>query len=132
MKMLLAISPTILFIVYGQLIIKWRVETLLATGDVAAGRLSRLSVYLTDPYIISAYLAALAGSVAWMFVVERYAVSLAFPPLYRPHDSDGRHWRGGAVWRADDGYTGGFHTVDPGRCRAWKQGIAFAPARPKP
>lgn len=79
MKMLLAISPTILFIVYGQLIIKWRVESLLATGDVAAGRLSRLSVYLTDPYIISAYLAALAGSVAWMFVVERYAVSLAFP-----------------------------------------------------
>ena len=79
MKMLLAISPTILFIVYGQLIIKWRVESLLATGDVAAGRLSRLSAYLTDPYIISAYLAALAGSVAWMFVVERYAVSLAFP-----------------------------------------------------
>ncbi len=79
MKMLLAMFPTIVFIVYGQLIIKWRVQSLPAAGDEMAGRFARLTGYLADPYIISAYLAALAGSVAWMFVLERYAVSLAFP-----------------------------------------------------
>ena len=44
-----------------------------------SGRLSRVIAYLGDAYILSAYAAALAGSVAWMFVVERYAISVAFP-----------------------------------------------------
>jgi multidrug transporter EmrE-like cation transporter len=38
-----------------------------------------LLTYLSDPYILSAYIAALASSMTWMFVVESYPVSLAFP-----------------------------------------------------
>ena len=79
MRIILAILPTMLLVVYGQLIIKWRVGALAGTAQLASGSLGRLAVYLADPYILSAYLAALASSLTWMFVVESHPVSLAFP-----------------------------------------------------
>lgn len=79
MKMVFAMSPTIFLVVYSQLIVKWRITLLADLMQGSPDRLARLLVYLKDPYIISSYAAALAGSVAWMFVVERYAVSIAFP-----------------------------------------------------
>lgn len=79
MRLILAILPTILLVVYGQLIIKWRVAALSGVAHSASGPLDRLAVYLMDPYILSAYAAALGGSMTWMFVVESYPVSLAFP-----------------------------------------------------
>ena len=79
MKLILAILPTMLLVVYGQLIIKWRVVALSNLANPADGALGRLVSYLGDPYILSAYVAALASSMTWMFVVESYPVSLAFP-----------------------------------------------------
>jgi multidrug transporter EmrE-like cation transporter len=79
MKLLLAISPTIILMVYAQLVTKWRVESLFDARTGAPGGMSRLMSYLADPYVLSAYVAALAGSMAWMFVVERNAISIAFP-----------------------------------------------------
>lgn len=79
MRLLLAILPTMLLVVYGQLIIKWRVAALSSLANPADGALARLVSYLGDPYILSAYGAALASSMTWMFVVESYPVSLAFP-----------------------------------------------------
>ena len=63
----------------SQLITKWRVVYLLDTLQNAPGRLDRLFVYLKDPYILSAYLTSLTASFAWMFVVERHSISIAFP-----------------------------------------------------
>ena len=79
MRLIVAILPTMLLVVYGQLIIKWRVGALSEVSQSASGPLGRLAQYLTDPYVLSAYLAALASSITWMFVVERHPVSLAFP-----------------------------------------------------
>lgn len=79
MKLLLAMSPTILLVVYSQLITKWRVQLLGGAAPTDDGRMGRAFAYLSDPYVLSAYAAALAGSIAWMFVVERYAISVAFP-----------------------------------------------------
>lgn len=79
MRLILAILPTMLLVVLGQLLIKWRVGVLAAAAPSAAGPLDRLSLYLTDPYVLAAYVAALASSVTWMFVVESHPVSLAFP-----------------------------------------------------
>jgi multidrug transporter EmrE-like cation transporter len=79
MRLILAILPTMLLVVYGQLIIKWRVGALAGVAQPAAGLLDRLALYLTDPYVWSAYVAALAGSMTWMFVVESHPLSLAFP-----------------------------------------------------
>ena len=76
--MILAMTPTILLVVYGQLITKWRVE-LIAASLPDTGRWDRLFHYLSDPFILSAYATALGGSVAWMLVVERFDLSIAFP-----------------------------------------------------
>ena len=79
MKLLLAMYPTIFLMVYGQLITKWKVQSLFEPAAGTSGAASRLLLYLSDPYILSAYLAAFVGSMAWMFVVERNAISIAFP-----------------------------------------------------
>jgi multidrug transporter EmrE-like cation transporter len=79
MRLILAILPTMLLVVYGQLIVKWRVGALADVAQPASGPLGRLALYLTDPYILSAYVAALVSSMTWMFVVESHPVSLAFP-----------------------------------------------------
>ena len=79
MRLFLFLLPTFVLVVYGQLIVKWRLGTLSAAMHSASGPLDRLAVYLADPYILSAYVAALASSVTWMFVLENYAISLAFP-----------------------------------------------------
>jgi multidrug transporter EmrE-like cation transporter len=79
MRLILAILPTMLLVVYGQLMIKWRVGVLAEAAHPAAAPLVRLLTYLSDPYVLSAYIAALASSMTWMFVVESYPVSLAFP-----------------------------------------------------
>lgn len=71
--------PTIFLVVYGQLVIKWRVEQISRSLPDSGSKLSGLVSYLTDPYIVSAYAAALGGSIAWIFVVERYDLSQAFP-----------------------------------------------------
>jgi multidrug transporter EmrE-like cation transporter len=79
MRLILAILPTMLLVVYGQLVIKWRVSALSGVARPESGSLERLGLYLTDPYILSAYIAALASSMTWMFVVESHPLSLAFP-----------------------------------------------------
>ena len=79
MKMLLAISPAVVLMVLSQLVTKWRIQHLYETGTGTPDRLERLVTYLSDPFIIGTYIAALAASIAWMFVVERYAISIAFP-----------------------------------------------------
>lgn len=71
-------SPTVLLIVYGQLIMKWRVGVVLDKMEGLSG-LPRLFVYLKDPYVVSAFLAAFLGSVTWMFVLEKYDISKVFP-----------------------------------------------------
>jgi multidrug transporter EmrE-like cation transporter len=79
MKLLVAVLPTILLTTYSQLVTKWRVATL-ATDSAQTMRFSeRTFDYLVDPFIISAYMFSLLSSVAWLFVVERHAVSIAFP-----------------------------------------------------
>lgn len=36
-------------------------------------------VYILDPYIMSAYIAGLAGSLIWLFTVTRLPLAQAFP-----------------------------------------------------
>lgn len=79
MKLLLAMLPTIALVVYSQLVTKWRVGSVALDLPADADRWVRLWSYLTDPWIVSTYAAALGGSVAWMFVVERHDLSVAFP-----------------------------------------------------
>jgi multidrug transporter EmrE-like cation transporter len=79
MKLLLTMSPTVILVVYSQLATKWRVGTLFGDTVPAVDALSRLLIYLKDPYIVSAYFASFIASITWMFVVENHAISKAFP-----------------------------------------------------
>lgn len=79
MKILIEVFPTVLLVVCGQLLIKWRVQLMAGSEHYVASRLARLSVYLFDPYIILAYSLALASSVTWIFVIEKHPLTLAFP-----------------------------------------------------
>jgi|SRR5688572_9382230 len=79
MKLLMAVLPTILLTAYSQLVTKWRVAALAATSAQSMGVSDRTFGYLIDPFIISAYVFSLLSSIAWLFVVERHPVSIAFP-----------------------------------------------------
>ena len=79
MRLLLAITPTVFFAVYGQLVTRWRVRELAEQLAPGTGMVTRAWHYLLDPYILSGYLSAVAGSVAWFFVVERQPLTVAFP-----------------------------------------------------
>jgi len=78
MKLILAMLPTILLTAYSQLVIRWRVASLVA-GSESASSLQRAVRYLADPYVFSAFVVSLLSAIAWFYVAERYPVSLAFP-----------------------------------------------------
>jgi len=77
MKLLLAMLPTLVLVVFSQLTAKWRVQFL--QGGLADSSTGRILAYLSDPWIWASYGAAFLGGVFWLLVVERYAISLAFP-----------------------------------------------------
>ncbi len=81
MSMLIAMLPTVGLVVTGQLVTKWRIAAITSQTDwiANAGRWERLLTYFVDPYIMGAYLSTFLGSVAWMFVAEKFAISVAFP-----------------------------------------------------
>ena len=79
LNLLLSIAPTVLFAVYGQLITRWRVREIAQQIAPEASRMSRARRYLGDPYILSGYGSAVAGSLAWFFVMEQQPLAVAFP-----------------------------------------------------
>lgn len=79
MKLLLSIAPTVFLALYGQLITKWRIRLLAEKLEPGAGAVTRAVHYLSDFYVLSTYAAAVAGSIAWLFVVERQPLAVAFP-----------------------------------------------------
>jgi multidrug transporter EmrE-like cation transporter len=78
-RLILAILPTMLLVVLGQLLMKWRLGVLAPAAHSVSGPLERVALYLSDPYVLGAYVAAFASSITWMFVLESHPVSLAFP-----------------------------------------------------
>ena len=80
MKILFSTFPVALLVAYSQIIVKWRMNNRggLDVPDPEAW-LDRLVIYIFDPYIISAYAAALLGSFAWLFVIARLPLAVAFP-----------------------------------------------------
>lgn len=73
------IALTIGFTVYGQLILKWRINDL---GELPQGALNKLTflVYLVfDPWIFSGFFAAFLASLAWMAAMTRFDLSHAYP-----------------------------------------------------
>ena len=77
MKTYLLILPVAILVTYSQLIVKWRSNSVEYQQDASFG--AHLLRYLTDPVILSAYGAALFASFAWLYVVTRLPLTVAFP-----------------------------------------------------
>lgn len=80
MNLLLSTFPIAVLVAFSQIIVKWRMNDSLAQLLPAdASMIERLRLYLTDPYIFSAYAAGLAGSFLWLYVIARLPLAIAFP-----------------------------------------------------
>lgn len=77
MKLLLLIFPVALMVTCSQIAVKWRADYLNIEGGSSI--LERLWVFLTDPIILIAYIVALVGSFAWLYVVTKFPLTIAFP-----------------------------------------------------
>jgi multidrug transporter EmrE-like cation transporter len=76
-KTYLLILPIALLVTYSQLIVKWRSNTV--AQHSAQDLSTQLFKLLSDPVIISAYGAALLASFAWLYVVTKLPLTVAFP-----------------------------------------------------
>ena len=70
---------TVLFTVYGQLILKWRIVSFGPLPDSFLDKLNFLFHLLFDPFIFSGLLAALIASFFWMAAMTKFDVSYAYP-----------------------------------------------------
>ena len=76
----LYIAGTLFFTIYGQLILKWRLNTLQII--LPEGVLNKV-VYLTklvfDPYILSGFIGAFVASLFWMAAMTKLEITTAYP-----------------------------------------------------
>ena len=76
----LYIAGTLFFTIYGQLILKWRLNTLQII--LPEGVLNKV-VYLTklvfDPYILSGFIGAFVASLFWMAAMTKFELTTAYP-----------------------------------------------------
>lgn len=70
---------TILLTVYGQLIIKWQVLKAGALPEDSTEKIWFLLQLLLNPWVMSAFLAALLASVTWMAAMTKLQLSHAYP-----------------------------------------------------
>lgn len=69
--------PIALLVTYSQLIVKWRSNSIEHTQATSFG--THLLGFLANPVILSAYVAALFASYAWLYLVTRLPLTVAFP-----------------------------------------------------
>ena len=73
------IFGTILFTVYGQIVLKWRIVKYGILPDTLSDKIIFLSKLLFDPWIFSGFFAAFIASFFWMAAMTRFDVSHAYP-----------------------------------------------------
>lgn len=82
LRLLAYIGPTVLLVVYSQLVSKWRISAL---GVLPTDNLDKavfLLKALFDPYIASGVIAAFLGSLAWLAVISKIPLNVGFPAYY--------------------------------------------------
>ena len=73
---------TLVFTVYGQLIIKFRVDKLRMRYENGFPEVFQFVIkMLTDVYVISGFLAAFAASLFWLMALQKLEVSKAYPAM---------------------------------------------------
>ena len=76
----LYIVGCILFTVYGQLILKWRMNQYEVLPVEPLNKVFVLvKLILVDPYILSSFVAAFLASLFWMAAMTKFPLSFAYP-----------------------------------------------------
>lgn len=75
----LCIALTILFTVYGQLVLKWQATLVMAGSAPGSGQLQYIFRMLTNMWVLSGLAAAFLASLCWMLAVSRLQLSKAYP-----------------------------------------------------
>lgn len=75
----LYIALTILFTVYGQLIIKWQVAQAGSLPSSLGAKVEFLLGLLLTPWVLSGFFAAFLASLCWMAAMTRLTLSHAYP-----------------------------------------------------
>lgn len=73
------IFGTILFTVYGQIILKWRINDVGALPENITDKVIFLIKLLFDPWIFSGFFAAFIASFFWMATMTKFDISYAYP-----------------------------------------------------
>lgn len=75
----LYILGTIVFTVYGQLILKWRMSIKGSAPQELVPKLLFIFKAYTDIWIVSGFLAAFVASACWMLAMTKFELSYAYP-----------------------------------------------------
>ncbi|HEU0135863.1 MAG TPA: EamA family transporter [Flavobacterium sp.] len=74
------IFGTIIFTVYGQIILKWRLTTLkVVLPEALFDKIITLLKILLDPYIFSGFVSAFVASLFWMGAMTKFEITQAYP-----------------------------------------------------
>lgn len=73
------IAGTIIFTVYGQLILKWKISQYGMMPEMLGDKILFLFKLLLDPYIFSGFLSAFIASFFWMAAMTKFELSYAYP-----------------------------------------------------
>lgn len=75
----LYIFATIIFTVYGQLMLKWRISRFGALPEDLFGKFKFMVHLFMDPGVISGFLAGFLASITWMAAMSKFDLSHAYP-----------------------------------------------------
>lgn len=75
----LYIFGTIIFTVYGQLILKWRIVQYGTLPEIFLDKIAFLFKIVFDPFIFSGFVSAFIASFFWMAAMTKFEVSYAYP-----------------------------------------------------
>jgi multidrug transporter EmrE-like cation transporter len=75
----LYIAGTIIFTVYGQIVVKWRISKYNIIPESTAEKLLFLLKLLIDPFILSGLFCAFLAALCWMIAMTKFELSYAYP-----------------------------------------------------
>ncbi|EGQ9836763.1 EamA family transporter [Vibrio cholerae] len=74
------VALTVIFTVYGQLVLKWRIEYYqVESTSFFANFIRLIKIIFSDPLIFSGLVSAFFASIFWMLAVSKLELSSAYP-----------------------------------------------------
>lgn len=70
---------TIFFTIYGQIILKWRLNILGGASETFQEKVKYLFRALSDVYVLSGFLSAFVASLFWMLAMTKLDLTKAYP-----------------------------------------------------